>query len=72
MSAGGTFIQWKGTDVCMDVTCPCGESGHVDGYFAYHLSCTAYGRVLKVGTEVSLAEISLDELGTGSVVNIAP
>jgi uncharacterized protein (DUF983 family) len=35
-----TFIQWKGTDLCMDFNCPaCGEHSHYDGYFAYHIRC---------------------------------
>jgi len=34
------FIQWKGTDVCMDLTClGCGERLHVHGDFAYYVRC---------------------------------
>lgn len=34
------FIQWKGTDVCMDLLCPkCGYHNHYDGYFAYTVQC---------------------------------
>lgn len=35
------FIQWKGTDVCMDFYCPCDEEGggHFDGMFAYVVEC---------------------------------
>lgn len=33
------FIQWKGTDVCMDFYCDCGAHGHFDGYFAYEVQC---------------------------------
>ena len=33
------FIQWKGTDVCMDFHCECGAHLHFDGYFAYHVEC---------------------------------
>jgi len=29
------WIQWKGTDVCMDVRCSCGNHGHVDADFAF-------------------------------------
>ena len=32
-------IQWKGTDVCMDFTCSCGEECHVDGFFMYIVQC---------------------------------
>jgi hypothetical protein len=34
------FVQWKGTDVCLDFTCECGISGHFDGFFAHALRCS--------------------------------
>lgn len=34
-----TFIQWKGTNVCMDFYCECGAHCHFDGYFAYCVKC---------------------------------
>lgn len=37
------FIQWKGTDVCLDYYCECGEQSHFDGYFAYRLKCPYCG-----------------------------
>jgi hypothetical protein len=33
------FVQWKGTDVCMDFHCDCGADCHFDGYFAYVVEC---------------------------------
>lgn len=38
------FVQWKGTDVCMDFYCDCGEQSHFDGYFAYVVTCPACGQ----------------------------
>jgi len=38
------FIQWKGTDVCMDFHCECGEHNHFDGDFAYVVQCAACGQ----------------------------
>lgn len=49
-----TFIQWKGTEVCMDVTCPCGHHGHIDASFAYSLECPACGRFFDVGCAVAV------------------
>ncbi len=34
-----SFIQWKGTDVCMDFHCECGAHCHFDGGFAYTVQC---------------------------------
>ncbi len=47
------FIQWKGTDVCMDLHCVCGFHGHVDGDFFYFYKCQC-GRVYEVGVHVPL------------------
>lgn len=33
------FIQWRGTDVCMDFHCGCGAFCHFDGDFAYTVKC---------------------------------
>lgn len=37
------FIQWKGTDVCMDFRCECGEDVHIDGMFVYAIECSKCG-----------------------------
>ena len=46
------FIQWKGTNVCLDFDCPCGTSSHFDGWFAYALRCAACGSIFEMGTQV--------------------
>lgn len=33
------FVQWKGTNVCMDFHCECGAQCHFDGDFAYTVKC---------------------------------
>lgn len=33
------WIQWKGTDVCMDIHCECGTHSHIDAEFAYSVKC---------------------------------
>lgn len=55
------FIQWKGTDVCMDFHCLCGESYHIDGDFVYTIVCHECGRWYDVGTRVVLREMEEDE-----------
>jgi hypothetical protein len=51
------FIQWKGTDVCIDFHCPCGQHGHFDGYFAYFLGCPNCGAVYEMGTQVRATKV---------------
>jgi hypothetical protein len=38
------FLQWKGTDACLDFYCTCGEQWHFDGYFAKELTCGHCGQ----------------------------
>lgn len=58
---GSTFIQWKGTNVCMDLVCLCGEGHHIDATFAYAVKCSACGRTLVLGSAVSVREARPDE-----------
>ena len=50
------FIQWKGTDICLDFHCECGADGHFDGDFAYALRCAECGRVWSLPHSVALVE----------------
>jgi hypothetical protein len=65
------WIQWKGTDVCMDVHCSCGTSGHVDTEFAYFYRCPC-GKVWAVGQSVKLHELMPDEIPTMPPVETVP
>ncbi|WVX88162.1 hypothetical protein SEA_LITNINMCQUEEN_106 [Gordonia phage LitninMcQueen] len=33
------FIQYKGTDICLDFRCECGAECHFDGYNANAMKC---------------------------------
>ena len=48
------FVQWKGTDVCMDFRCECGDGGHFDGDFAYAVRCNGCGTVWEMPSNVFL------------------
>jgi len=52
-----TFIQWKGTDVCMDFWCECGYHSHIDGYFAYAIKCNGCERYFGLDHTVKIVEI---------------
>ena len=58
------WIQWKGTDVCMDVHCACGEQVHLDGYFAYHIKCGACGQVYECDGHIKLHPLDFEPEGT--------
>lgn len=58
----GGWIQWKGTDVCVDLHCVCGAHGHVDGDFAYFLKCLKCGRIFATGQNIKLIELNAEQL----------
>jgi hypothetical protein len=55
------WIQWKGTNVCMDVYCVCGNHGHIDADFAYNVKCMACGRVYACDGHIKLVELTPEE-----------
>lgn len=55
------WIQWKGTDVCIDLHCSCGYHGHVDGDFFYHYECVGCGKKYTVGQNVKLIPLTEEE-----------
>ena len=51
------WIQWKGTDVCMDVHCVCGHMSHVDADFVYQVQCPECQRVFFCNGNIQLIEL---------------
>jgi len=51
------FIQWKGTDICMDFYCPeCGTHSHVDGFFCFHVKCPYCQSIYTLADEIQLTK----------------
>ena len=50
------WIQWKGTDACVDIHCYCGESSHYDGDFMYQIKCPHCGKLWDTGGHFILKE----------------
>lgn len=59
MSASAS-VQWKGTDVCLDFECVCGEYSHFDGFFAYAIECPYCERVYEMSPNIAVTEVSKD------------
>ena len=51
------WVQWKGTDVCMDVYCKCGSHCHVDASFTYFVKCSYCGTVYMCNGHIELIEV---------------
>ena len=58
------WIQWKGTDVCMDVHCKCGESMHFDGDFCYYIKCPVCGQVYECDGHIQLHPVPFEPENT--------
>lgn len=53
----GGWIQWKGTDVCIDIHCECGEHSHYDGDFMYGIQCPYCERKYFANGHIQLIEV---------------
>ena len=54
------WIQWKGTDVCIDLRCPCGAREHFDGYGLYFYRCSC-GASYALGEKVILVPLTKEQ-----------
>ncbi len=51
------WIQWKGTNVCIDIHCKCGHMSHVDDDFMYNVKCPECGVVYMCNGHIELIEL---------------
>lgn len=63
-------IQWKGTEVCIDLHCGCGTDGHLDVNFdLYQVRCVDCGQAYSVGTDVVLTPLAPADVRTDTTVH---
>jgi hypothetical protein len=55
------WIQWKGTEACIDLHCECGHHGHFDGEFFYFYECPKCQRRYAVGQNVKLILLTTEQ-----------
>ena len=51
------WVQWKGTDVCMDIHCKCGHHSHLDTTFANSVKCPKCGTCYMCNWHIELIEV---------------
>ena len=56
------WIQWKGTNACIDLHCSCGDHTHLDEGFLYYFECPKCKQVYALDPNVRL--IPLDDENT--------
>jgi len=59
------FIQWKGTDVCMDCYCVCGDQFHIDSDFTYAVKCPHCGQVYEMSSMIEMRALATAEQWSG-------
>lgn len=52
------WIQWKGTEVCMDIHCECGADLHIDAEFCYHIKCVRCGAIYECSGYIDLHKLN--------------
>lgn len=57
LAEGTGEIQWKGTNVCMDVSFPCGCNEHIDAGFAYYIECDC-GMLYQASTTIAFRNVN--------------
>lgn len=55
---GFGWIQWKGTDACIDVECLCGNVEHLDGFFQYGWRCGECHRIYALDPIIQLLPVT--------------
>jgi len=58
------WIQWKGTNACMDLYCTCGEQFHIDDIACYYVKCTDCGQVYACNGYFKLTSLYYEPTGT--------
>ena len=67
--ANRAFIQWKGSDVTMEVECLCGESFAKTGEFAYQADCPHCCRHYQVDSHMRISNATPEQLSPSPVVH---
>jgi hypothetical protein len=52
------MMQMKGTDICADIHCKCGESFHFDGDFLYAWECPSCRTKYAINPTIKLVELN--------------
>ena len=67
------WVQWKGTDVCIDVHCKCGKISHYDGEYMYNIKCPYCERVYFANPHIQLIEVAeYDESSLKVAIKLSP
>lgn len=63
------WIQFKGSTLCIDISCECGEGYHYDGSFCYFIRCPNCKKVFALNGHISLHEAQPEEYDERNVMD---
>jgi hypothetical protein len=52
------WLQWKATNVFIEIRCICGETSDFDGYFMYAVQCPYCKRIYMANEHIQLIEVA--------------
>lgn len=59
------WIQWKGTQPCVDLYCLCGYHGHIDtDFFFYYYKCPKCQQKYALGQNIKLIPLNADQIAS--------
>lgn len=65
------WIQFKGSNLCMDVHCVCGELTHIDADFLYHVKCGVCSRVYELSGFIEFKEVPESDCAEGECYHVS-
>lgn len=57
LSENFVFIQYKGSEICIDMYCSCGKDSHFDGDFARYVRCPYCQKVWELNSHITTTEV---------------
>ncbi len=65
-----TYVQWQGSDLCLDFNCPCGNWGHLDVGFLFALRCASCGRSWRIAPALLVSELKEGDPQPRTVIDL--
>jgi len=66
------WLQWKGTDACIDFHCKCGSHLHADNICMYFIRCGKCGQAYALNGHIKLHPIDEERAAKVSIFEIEP
>lgn len=63
-------VQWKGTNICMDFVCPCGQDSHFDGFTFGYVKCFKCGQNFELDYRIAITQIDENKTHGGGMIDI--